>query len=338
MLAVGCTESNSNNQENVSTNTQPSNLYHDSEWAKRVSESTLLFDNETAEISKAINDKDYRTALGAFDRYKQDIDKEIRNTDNLTISPALQTCQDEYRLGLLNDYNAATFMRSGIDQLMSGNLVNSVSTINLGADELRSANGHYGNATLLLKAYNTAHQDSQFNIEFMRHNIDSKESKSSSVSSSTQTSSPKTKTLADKELEYNEPHSSETTNENSNSLISSSHSIFDYCTWQAQLTKKIGEYNKAPEGKNYVVVTIKINNTGDETYTTNPYSWHLKIGDVYYQHDTATYDTSMNQLTTDIAPGGKITTKIAYLVDGEPSISDIQMYYDGPGSEGTINS
>jgi hypothetical protein len=43
-------------------------------------------------------------------------------------------------------------------------------------------------------------------------------------------------------------------------------------------------------------------------------------------------------MTTDVAPGGKITTKIAYLVDGEPSISDMNMYYNGPGSDGTIHS
>jgi hypothetical protein len=64
----------------------------------------------------------------------------------------------------------------------------------------------------------------------------------------------------------------------------------------------------------------------------------LKIGGIYYQHDTATYDNSLNQMTTDVGPGGKITTKIAYLVDGEPSVSDLDLYYDGPGSEGTIYS
>lgn len=59
---------------------------------------------------------------------------------------------------------------------------------------------------------------------------------------------------------------------------------------------------------------------------------------MYYQHDTATYDNSLNHITTDVGPGGKITTKIAYLVDGEPSISDFDLYYDGPVSEGTITS
>jgi hypothetical protein len=43
-------------------------------------------------------------------------------------------------------------------------------------------------------------------------------------------------------------------------------------------------------------------------------------------------------MTTDVGPGGKITTKMAYIVDGEPSISGLELYYDGSGSDGTIYS
>ncbi|RXA19915.1 DUF4352 domain-containing protein [Methanosarcina sp. MSH10X1] len=154
------------------------------------------------------------------------------------------------------------------------------------------------------------------------------------------------KTPADKEADTESGgiHPSEETidnadtSESTKSADSSTHNIFDYCTWQAETTKKIGEYSEAPENKNYVLVTLKINNTGDQTYSTNPGYWHLKIGDMYYQHDSSTYDSSLNHMTTDVGPGGKITTKIAYLVDVEPSISDLDMYYDGPGSDGTIYS
>lgn len=162
MLAVGFTGSNSDkftSQEN-------------SKWADQVSKSTLLFNNETNEIAKAVNNNDYRTALDGYDKYKRDLDSEIKNTDNFTVSPDLQSCKDAYRLGLLSDYSAATFMRSGVDQLMSGNLINSVGTVELGVEGLRSANSHYDNATLLLKAYNSAHPDPQLNITFMHHNVD----------------------------------------------------------------------------------------------------------------------------------------------------------------------
>jgi len=127
-------------------------------------------------------------------------------------------------------------------------------------------------------------------------------------------------------------------NNKSTKLVDGSGDISKYCTWEAHKTRTIGEYYKAPENKIYVVVTIKIDNTGDQTYSTNSYNWHLRIGDIYYQHDTATYDNSLNHMTTDVGPGGKITTKMAYLVDGDPSIGDLDLYYDGPGSDGAIYS
>src|SRR5665647_680701 len=125
---------------------------------------------------------------------------------------------------------------------------------------------------------------------------------------------------------------------NTKLVDSSTPNIFNYCTWQADFTTQIGKYNTAPAGKKYAVVTLNINNTGGQTYSTNPNYWHLKIGDIYYQYDTATYDDSLHQLTADIGPGGKITVGMAYLVDRNLSISDMDMYYNGPGSDGIIGS
>ena len=125
---------------------------------------------------------------------------------------------------------------------------------------------------------------------------------------------------------------------NTKLVDSSTPNIFNYCTWQADFTTQIGKYNTAPAGKKYAVVTLNINNTGGQTYSTNPNYWHLKIGDIYYQYDTATYDDSLHHLTADIGPGGKITVGMAYLVDRNLSISDMDMYYNGPGSDGIIGS
>lgn len=83
---------------------------------------------------------------------------------------------------------------------------------------------------------------------------------------------------------------------------------------------------------------MKIDNTGDQTYSTNPNYWHLKVGDRYYQYNSNTFDKSINFLSADVAPSGKLTTEIVYLVDGEPSISNMDLYYDGPGSDQTIHS
>ncbi len=340
MLCMGCT--GSDNQQNTSQiasapeqseNTQ-STGNQDSEWAKSTSNTVLILDNDTIQFSNAINNNDYYTAINGIEKYRQDLETEIKNIDNYKVSPELQSCKDEYKLALIDDYNAATFMKSGITQLTSGNFVESAATAKMGTEGLRLANSHYDNVTSLVKIYNDAHPNSQIEVNFLYHNVDSEENSQDEVVTSEQ-SMPVTKTLADKEPESDEPHASEDSDDIEDSSTSN---IFDYCTWQAEITKTIGEYYEASEGNSYVVVTVKIDNTGDQTYSTNPGYWHLKIGDMYYQSNSATYDNSLNHMTTDVGPGGKITTKIAYLVDGEPSISDMDMYYDGPGSSGTITS
>jgi hypothetical protein len=148
------------------------------------------------------------------------------------------------------------------------------------------------------------------------------------------------KTLADHEPEQENstPSDSVDTNEDTKSVDSSTHDIFDYCTWEARITHTIGEYSKAPDNKTYIIVTLKIDNTGDQTYSTNPNYWHLKVGDRYYQYNSNTFDKSINFLSADVAPSGKLTTEIVYLVDGEPSISNMDLYYDGPGLDQTIHS
>jgi PGF-pre-PGF domain-containing protein len=146
--------------------------------------------------------------------------------------------------------------------------------------------------------------------------------------------------ISDMDMYYNGPGSDGVigSNEGIKPVDSSTPNIFNYCTLQGEFTTQIGEYNTAPAGKKYAVVTLKINNTGDQTYSTNPNYWHLKIGDIYYQYDAATYDDSLHHLTADIGPGGKIIVGMAYLVDRNLSISDMEMYYDGPGSDGIIGS
>lgn len=349
ILVAGCT--GSSNEKTASSPVQessstPATMYQDAAWANNVAETTPIMINDTNNVSNAVKNSDWYTTSADLDTYKLDLDTAIKNSDSFTVSPELQACKNEYRLGLIDDYNGAVLMKTGINLLTSGDFKSSTETIDLATDDLRSANRHYDNVTALLKSYNTDHPDAQLDIPLIHHNVDPNVKQQNTVAAPAQNTAPVTKTLADKDP-VTEPkgiHASEETvdnvetNENTKSVDSSTHNIFDYCTWQAQITKKIGEYSKAPENKSYVVVTIKINNTGDQTYSTNPGYWHLKIGDMYYQSGSETYDSSLNHMTTDVGPGGKITTKIAYLVDGNPSVSDMGMYYDGPGSDGTIYS
>jgi hypothetical protein len=348
ILTIGLLLSSSNENNQVPVNTAPAsnvNVNQDAEWARNINFYTEIIDKDSKNYLNALYKLDYYTARAAIDNQTNNIDFEIKTSDSIQVSPELQSCKDEYRMALIDDFNALTLVKQGLSSLESGDSKSSDNTLILIKSKQASANKHYDNVTSLLQTYNSNHLGSELELNMLYHTDGSEETKTSEATAPVQTSTPVTKTLDDYEREPETPHASESNDDSenantasTNSIESSTHSIFDYCTWQAQVTKKIGEYYKAPENKSYVVVTIKINNTGDQTYTTNPFSWHLKIGAMYYQPDSATYDSSLNHLSTDVGPGGKITTKIAYIIDGEPSISDMEMYYDGPGSDGTIYS
>lgn len=345
--AVGCTETEnkentvsspeSTSQGQASLQQPPENIYKDAEWAKNVTEMTEVLINDANDISKAIDNSDWYTTFANIDKYKLDISNAITSSDSLTVSPELQPCKDEYKLALIDDYNAEVVLRTAINFLNSGDFASSMEASEEAADNFRSANLHYDNVIYLLESYNKDHQSAPLNLLTQYHTL-TQEDEQSTANAPTQTNEPKVKTLADKEPEDEESVDNTDTSESTTSGDSSTYNIFDYCTWQAETTKNIGDYYKAPENKIYVIVTVKIDNTGDQTYSTNPNYWHLKIGDMYYQYDSSTFDSSLNHMTADIGPNGKITTKIVYLVDGNPSISDLDLYYDGPGSDGTIYS
>lgn len=95
--------------------------------------------------------------------------------------------------------------------------------------------------------------------------------------------------------------------------------VFDYTTWEYYTTQQVGQYYTAPAGKQYVIVTVHIDNQGTATYSTNPYSWSLTADGITYQPDTATYDEAIDSKTVEVGPGGKIDVQYAYLVDGNPT-------------------
>lgn len=95
--------------------------------------------------------------------------------------------------------------------------------------------------------------------------------------------------------------------------------VFDYATWEYYATRQVGLYNTAPAGKQYIVVTVHIDNQGTATYNTNSYKWSLTADGVTYDPDVATYDQSIDNKDVDVGPGGKINVQYVYLVDGNPT-------------------
>lgn len=76
----------------------------------------------------------------------------------------------------------------------------------------------------------------------------------------------------------------------------------------------IGENNIAPWNYCYVVVVVRIVNNSNKTVSTNPWDWELEADGIIYEHDTATYDSSINHKTVAVGKGGDFTTEFVYLV------------------------
>lgn len=104
--------------------------------------------------------------------------------------------------------------------------------------------------------------------------------------------------------------------------------VFDYTNWSFYTTDHVGMYQKAPTGYIYYVVTVQINNTGTQTYSTNPNYWPLSADGIIYDADSTTYDEAINHQTVTVAPGGNFETQFVYVVKGNPA--ELTLTYNGP--------
>ena len=112
---------------------------------------------------------------------------------------------------------------------------------------------------------------------------------------------------------------SQSTTDSSKTATSISDDNVCYYDWKWYITDHIGEYNKAPTGFTYAVVTIYIKNKGDKSASTSPLDWYLLIDGLKYTYDSATYDSSINHLTYDVMKGTETGTTIVFLVKGRPT-------------------
>ena len=88
-----------------------------------------------------------------------------------------------------------------------------------------------------------------------------------------------------------------------------------------------GEYTTAPLGYEYVVLTLYLQNDGDQSITTSPHGWNLIAYVIKYEHDASTFNRSIGYQDIEIVKGRNIETKIVYLVKGNPT--NIHLQFDG---------
>ena len=104
-------------------------------------------------------------------------------------------------------------------------------------------------------------------------------------------------------------------------------SVPGYYDWKWYVTSHIGEYTIAPLGYEYVVITLYIQNDGDQSITTSPSGWNLIADGIKYEHDASTFDRSIAYQDIEIVKGRNIETKIVYLVKGKPT--NVHLQFDG---------
>ena len=182
MLVVGCTGSNNDKNNTQASLTYPTqDTYKDVEWAQNVTETTEILKNDTNRVSKAMDNSDWYSTFANLDKYKLDLNNAVTSSDSFTVSPELQPCKDEYKLGLIDDYNQAVLVNTSINLLASGDFKGATNTTYLIAEKARSAEGHYYNVTSLLSSYNKDHQSSPLNISTLHHDNVTQEENQSTV-------------------------------------------------------------------------------------------------------------------------------------------------------------
>jgi hypothetical protein len=74
-----------------------------------------------------------------------------------------------------------------------------------------------------------------------------------------------------------------------------------------------GDFDKPKDGHEYVIVTVEINNTGDENISYNPFDFKMSNsqGQIVDQAFT-TVDTNTALQSGELAPGGKVSGTIAF--------------------------
>jgi hypothetical protein len=123
--------------------------------------------------------------------------------------------------------------------------------------------------------------------------------------------------------------SSSSTSKNANTVQDTpvKHGIYQYMDFSLAAYRSIGDWNTAPAGYKYVVATIHVKNTGDDTYYSNSLYWQLKANGLTYNTDMATFDKSVKYHLVNIGPGGEDTFEEVFLVPED--VNTFELIYNG---------
>jgi Domain of unknown function (DUF4352) len=92
----------------------------------------------------------------------------------------------------------------------------------------------------------------------------------------------------------------------------------------------IGEFNKAPAGKTYLIITMDIENRGYDKFSTNPLYWEIDTNKRSYSTSMVSYSLKNRLDSVKLYDGGKITGSIAFEVPA--GTKEYNLRYNAPGS------
>lgn len=165
--AIGCTESDNKDTNAISTEAssqgqaslQQSNQmeYQDKEWARSAEKHTSIISQDLEDLSAAANTLDIYSLSTSATFLEEHTKVAIENSDSYIVSQELQPAKDEYRAGLIDANNAATFYTLATVYIKNGDTTSASEAILTANDKMESSGNHFVNSSTILKEYNKNH-------------------------------------------------------------------------------------------------------------------------------------------------------------------------------------
>lgn len=161
IFAAGCADSG-NEDTNVSSEegslSGQENLekteYQDLEWAHNVVTYTPIISQDLKNISTAAGAMDVYSLSTSSTFLEEHTKVAIEDCDSYVVSPELQHGKDEYRAGLVDANNAATFYKLAVDYMKNGDTASATQAITTGNDKMESGGSHFVNSSIVINEYN----------------------------------------------------------------------------------------------------------------------------------------------------------------------------------------
>lgn len=103
-----------------------------------------------------------------------------------------------------------------------------------------------------------------------------------------------------------------------------------YYDWKGTFVSELNyKYSRAaPQGYNYYIVKLYIENHSSKSISSNPTYWKILADGIEYNRDFASYSYNTTGYESEIVNGGHKEITIVYCVEGKPS--DAKLVYDHP--------